>query len=247
MARHFLLVEKSDMMRKILHTRILANINDAVISEVHSNDEIFEHIEKNPCNLVLSSWDVTDPEGLNLVKNLQQHEKGKAIPCIILIGDDAKYESQVVAAGIKEYLRLPCSPDLFTETINRVCNPVALRRSRRFSPADTLAYIEQRTAMANGKVLNISAGGLLCDLNYDQAFNFAEPMMMSVVLLLDGKDETIEGLFSVMSSLTVIERNADFTAKRLRLGVAFVNTPEATRQRLEGLLEKTEQNSDTSC
>ena len=243
MARHFLLVEKSDLMRKILHTRILANINDAVISEVLSNDEVIAHIEKNPCNLVLSSWDVTDPKGLDLVKNMRQHEKGKSIPCIILIGDEAKYENQLMAAGIKEFLKMPCSPQLLTETINRVCNPVSLRASRRFSPPDTLVYIEQRTAIANGKVLNISAGGLLCDLDYDQAFNFLEPVMMSVVVLLEGKDERVEGLFAVMSNLKVIERNSDFTTKQLRLGVAFVNTPKATLQTLESLLEKADQSS----
>ena len=44
MARHFLLVEKSETMRRILHARILANIDDAVISEVNNDDEVFGHI-----------------------------------------------------------------------------------------------------------------------------------------------------------------------------------------------------------
>jgi DNA-binding NarL/FixJ family response regulator len=245
MARHFLLVEKSETMRKIFHSKILANIDDAVISDVSGNGDVFHHIEQNPCHLVLCSWDVTDPEGFNLVHELKRHAKGKSIPCImLLLGDDDKYEEQVVAAGIKDYLKMPCPPKLLSDTINRVCNPVNLRASKRYSLADTIALLEQRTADTKGEVLNVSTGGLLCDLDYDENFNFAEPMMMSVVIRTEGAEETVEGLYSIMTNLKVLARNADYTPRKIRIGVTFVNTPKETKSRLEALLEKTEQSNE---
>ncbi|MDD5760109.1 MAG: hypothetical protein PHI06_13620, partial [Desulfobulbaceae bacterium] len=63
MARNILIVDESEMMRRVLHARVHASLDDAVIYEANGVDEASNFVRKNTVHLVLYSWDIQDEDG----------------------------------------------------------------------------------------------------------------------------------------------------------------------------------------
>jgi hypothetical protein len=169
--------------------------------------------------------DVVDHLGFELYAELRL--SGKEIPFVMLFGKQEKYLKLAKKHGLVEYLVMPCSAKLLTDTINRVCNPASLRRSQRYSAPGTVAVIEQGRLAVAAEVVNISDGGLLCEFDAQPLISLALPVMMTVTFAIEGKEFVARGLYSVMGNMKVVERYSDFTPKRVRAGFVFVVATEA--------------------
>lgn len=225
MVRKILVVDESATMRRIIHAMILANLNDAVVDEVANKEEALTWLAANPCHLILCSLDVVDLRGFELHAELQQG--GKEIPFVMLFAKQEKYLQMAKQQGVAEYLIMPCNAKVLTDTINRVCNPVSLRRTQRYSAPGTTALIEQGRLGVEAVVVNISEGGVLCELEATPALNLAAPVMMAVTFTIDGKAVVAAGLYSIMGNMKVVERHSDLTPKLIRVGFVFIVVAEA--------------------
>lgn len=225
MVRKILVVDESSTMRRIIHTMILANINDAVVEEVANKSEALTWLASKDCHLILCSLDVVDLRGFELYRELQ--ESGKEIPFVMLFAKQEKFLQMAKQHGLAEYLLMPCSAKVLTDTINRVCNPVSLRRSTRYSAQGTTATIEQGRVAVEADVINISEGGVLLEFDHRPELNLTAPVMMAVSFTIEGKKLVAPGLYSTMGNMKVVERHSDLTPKRFRAGFVFVVTTAA--------------------
>ena len=225
MVRKILVVDESATMRRIICAMILSNINDAVVDEVANKDEALAWLGQRDCHLILCSLDVVDFLGFELFRELRQ--EGRDIPFVMLFGKQEKYLKMAKQHGLEEYLVMPCSAKVLTDTINRVCSPVSLRRWQRYSAPGTRAVIEQGPLLLAAEVVNISEGGVLCEFDSQPVLNLAAPVMMAVTFVMEGREFVAAGLYSLMGNIKVVERYSDLTPKRYRAGFVFVAAAEA--------------------
>jgi len=224
MARHILIVDESDMMRRVLQARILSNLDDAVISGAKDIDQAAHILNNNTVHLILYGWDIQDEAGLQFCKKAASGGDGSPpIPFLLLIGDKKEHVAMTAELVGRSYLSMPCSPEALARAIDRICYPAQLRQTKRYSINNTSAVINQRQVRMESVVLNVSTGGALCEFELDPQFNSAFPVMLSMQFDGEGGPATINGLGAVATNMLVITRHEDQTSKRLRMGFKFVN------------------------
>jgi len=221
MARHILIVEESDMMRRVLQARILSHIDDAVLSEARDLEQANHVMGANPVHLILYSWDIQDEKGLQYCLASAAGKKGAPVPFLFLISDKKEHVAMAEELVGNAYQVLPCSGEVLARSIDRICSPVKLRQAKRYSIQDTHATIMQRQIQMEAEVVNLSAGGSLCEFDLDPQVNYAYPLTMSV-RFGGGQDEAVNDLGVVATNMLVISRHADQTPKRVRMGFKFL-------------------------
>lgn len=241
MARHILIVDESDMMRRVLQARILANLDDAVISEASTIEQATRIMDANTVHLILYSWDIQDEMGLQFCQETAAGKNGPAIPFLFLISDKREHVAMAEELVANAYLVMPCAPEVLARTIDRVCSPVKLRQAKRYSISDTRALIEQRQVQVESQVLNVSVGGALCEFELDPLLNSAFPVLLSIQFSGEEEQETVKELSAVATTMLVITRHSDQTPKRIRLGFKFVHLTDTAKATLARVLAQAEE------
>lgn len=229
MARHILIVEESGMMRRVLQARILSTIDDAVISEASAIAQATQIMDTSTVHLILYSWDIQDEMGLQFCKESEAGRNGAPTPFLFLINDKEEHVAMAADLVGNSYLVMPCTAEALASAIDRVCSPVKLRQTKRYSISDTRAIIEQRQVQVEAQVMNLSAGGSLCEFELDPNLNGAFPMTMSIHFSGDDGQETVSDLTVVATNMLVLTRHNDQTPKRIRMGLKFVHLPDTAR------------------
>lgn len=241
MARHILIVDESDMMRRVLQARILANLDDAVISEANGVAQAKHFLKKNTAHLILYSWDIQDEEGLQFCKNAAAGNIGAPVPFLFLISDNKEYIEMASDLVGQAYLTMPCSADALSQAIDRICSPVKLRQTKRYSINDTRAVISQRQTRMEASVVNVSAGGALCEFELDSQFNNAFSVSMSIQFNTEEGPVTISALSAVATNMLVITRHEDQTAKCLRMGFKFIHLTDSAKKTFDQIFTQLEE------
>ena len=241
MARTILLVEKSITMRKIISGMILADIDDARIIEADSVGAAEKQLAQNECHLVLFSWDSTESEWQNFFEKAKGGKEGYDIPFVLLTSKgQEKYIQPPIESVIAEYMFIPCEAKEMTELVNRVCNPIEMRVAARYSVANTSVLLTQGSKTWDGRLVNVSSGGMLCDVEYVEDLKWASPFMISLVFH-DNNEIAIKGLYSLMNRLRVNETHPDFTPKQIRCAFRFLTVPEGCESTLESIFRQEEE------
>lgn len=242
MARRIMIVDRSGSLRRILKNMILANINDAEVVEIADADEARERLGSDPGDfLVLFSGESVSDEWLDFVRQSLTCS-GRCPLVFVLFTSRAKQDllKKVKEAGVKERLAIPCTPESLTEIVNRAYNPLILRDDRRYSIPDTVAAFDQRGQSFRAAVINISKGGMLCEMAYDDAFKWAAPVMVTVTFTAAflGDQVNAGGLYSTVSRLSVQSAYPDFSPKSVRIAMQFITVPPEALKALEGIFAK---------
>lgn len=237
MIRHILLVESSAVMRRILHGKIMANLNDTCVAEAQDEGEALDYLSGNSCHLVLFSCDGQE-RGLSRFQAALRERGGNTPPLLLLTSHPENVPKECSAS---EKLSLPCSAWVLTETINRACNPVSLRRSKRYSFAGAKVRIQQKTFCFEGDLINISHGGLLCELDWSDDFRWGLPLVVETEIPSGGAAQVTGGFYAKCVNLSLIASNPDFSPRKVRAALAFVHVPPPARDQLEAVFAGAEQ------
>lgn len=240
MARNILIVDRSASMRRILAAMVLGNVNDAVLSQASDYEEAAKVVKEQGCHVLISTWESSDAKALAFFQTIQGKTADRqGIPVVALVAKEQAGKLEK-AAGVEQLL-MPCSAEALAAAINRACNPVRLRQSKRYSLPETTAILEQGDAQATATVINISSGGLLCELDYPGHLNCAMPVMVSVVFNLQGEELKAPEILSAFTGMKVIGRNPDHSPKRIRLAFYFITVPRAAATALARVFVHAEQ------
>ncbi len=241
-----MILDRSASMRKIIKTMIQATVNDAAISEAQDAEDAMQLVEEGQFHLVLFTKESSNTGWLEFAqKRLALPDPQKTNFVLLSSSSRQDYFKKIKAYGIQEHLQIPCSPNMLGELITRICNPFILRGARRYSSPNSVAVIEQGAGASEAEVINISGGGFLCELDSPEHFNWAAPFMVTLEFETESGPMNIKGLFSVLSRLIVVDSNADYTPRRVRLACRFINVPEEGRARLDQLFSQIERQEET--
>lgn len=234
MARKILVVDSSATMRRIICDMILANVNDAELAEASDAEEAWKRMGEEDFHLMLFSWEPSGDDWLDFFKRLREKPAEEQAAALLLTSDVKRsYVQKALDAGVAEYLLIPFTPAELTGTMTRVCNPVTLRHSNRYSLPGTTAVLQQEQKSFKASVINISKGGLLCALDYDPDYKWMAPVMINVTFRIEGEEITATDLFSLPGRFSIVETNPDFTPRKIKIACHFFKVPPAAKKVLE--------------
>lgn len=234
MARQILIVDQSNSMRRIIKNMIIAEVNDAEISESHDVGEARERLKTRDFHLVLFSRESSSQDWLDLIKK-RRETAGMEKPAFVLFTSSKQkgvYE-EFVPYGVKEHITIPCSPHELGEIVNRACSVFALRSGRRYSLPAATAILEQGASSVTAELVNFSEGGMLCELTRVEAYSWSAPTMVTLNLPFENEKVVATGLFSTTTRLSISESFADHTPKRVRIAFRFITVPSETKRALD--------------
>ena len=209
-------------MRGILKSRIHANLSDIVLFEAANQKEALKFLKKTVCHLVLFAWEAEDAEWEKFFRDIKEIT-GVQIEKFLLITPDSDGDdiTQALELGIREHLVIPCSDTMLVETITRICNPASLRITKRYSIPGSKALIEQGAQVFQANIINISQGGILCEIDYSDDFIWNEPVMITASFNKIEEGIAVTGLSAGLVRITVLNPNAAGKQKRLRIAYIF--------------------------
>lgn len=247
MSRKFIIIDRSPALRKIIGAKIRANLDDVQLLEAETPERGLALMQDHRCHLVIYLWDGFDVHGLALYDKLRDLPADRQIPFLLLTTSEGEETLRLIEEkAIPEHLILPCPSRQFAETLNRVCNPVTLRRDKRYAVQDTIFLLEQRGHALQGNVINASLGGMLCELPFSENFNWSLPASASINFFVDGKNIVAPHLYSTVVQLTVTHRHPDFSPRKLRVSFRFLQIPEESHLALNQVFSQLEMMEEMS-
>ncbi len=233
MARKILIADASPTMRKILSSLVQANLSDIQLGEAKNAHEAWECLQQDEYHLLLFSWRSSGEAWLDFFQKLEKHRSARTAAILLTSNSSLPYVQDALDAGVAEALTIPCSRIDLASAINRVCNPITLRRNTRYSFKDTTAVLQQEGRKYHASVINIGKGGLFCELDYLDGFNPFTPVTITVNFQLEERQVVANGLYSVLVRFSVLENDADYSPSRIRLAYRFTLVPPAIQEIFE--------------
>lgn len=241
MARNIIIMDSSASMRRIIRTMIQATVNDAVVSEAHDAEEAQGLVEDAHYHLVIFSRESSNKKWLEFAQKRLALPEGQRTNFILFTSSEKQdYLEELKRYGIEEYFTIPCAPNDLGKIITRLCTHFAMRKARRYSVPDTIASLEQGSNIFSAEVINFSEGGLLCELDAPSQLHWFMPAMIGMEFNLEGAILKVSGLYSVARRLLVVETNADYSPRRIRLACRFINVPEESKKQLAQVFREIE-------
>nr|CRH07456.1 Chemotaxis protein cheY, chemotaxis regulator transmitting signal to flagellar motor component. regulator of chemotaxis and motility [Candidatus Magnetococcus massalia] len=113
-----LIVDDSSVMRKIV-TRGLRQAGFAIdeILEAGDGQKGLEVLKANPCDLILSDWNMPNMDGLTFVKEVRKSDQ-TPIVMVTTEGGEGKV-NEAIASGANGHIKKPFTPDTLKETLGQ--------------------------------------------------------------------------------------------------------------------------------
>jgi CheY-like chemotaxis protein len=234
MARKILVVDASPMMRTIIRTTIQSNLSDVVVLETNDGQEAVAQIKKEKCDLILSSWELPVLDGVELFWKIREIPERKNIPFVLLTSKEEDEQHPLIKeSGIKYCLPTPFKSQVLVEIINRLCNPISLRASTRYSIPRTEVEIAQSREQYLANMVNISEGGVLCEMDLAEAYNIHLPVVITITFPPDFENLVVRGLHATLVQLNVLSHSVDHTPDKVRIAYKFIQVPSDAQHAMQ--------------
>lgn len=114
MGKSILVVDDSDMMRKLIIKNLKNCGEDLQIHEARDGIHGLDKFNENTIDIIVTDWNMPNMTGLQLIEAIRKTDKGKMVP-IVMITTEGSVEKvkQAVLAGASNYISKPFTPDSF--------------------------------------------------------------------------------------------------------------------------------------
>jgi len=225
-------------MRRALAGVIVAHHHDIRILEAEDWLAAQAQIDAShqPCHLVVYNWDLVSDDWREAARFTADRE----IP-LLVVGPEPGSSSfhLLVDGGLEREQIVPCRREAVVGAIDRLCDPLGLRREQRYIIPGTIARLEQERTTYFGVVIDISRTGMLCDVEYVPAFRWDREMSIRIEFP-GATPRTAEGIRGRVRRLAVIEENPDLSPLIVRLALAFSEVPPAAADVFDAVFAEAE-------
>lgn len=233
MIRQILIVHNSEAIVRTLQSTIDAEINDAAVFTAETVEEAIESVRMFNIHLILYSPTVSSENIIDVYHKIQPLAADLNVPMLILTaGESSGQYDAAIEAGVSGCLELPCAAPFLCRAIDRICSPQRLRGARRYSIPRTSMQLSQPGCRLAGRVINISEGGLLCQIDEPGGFEWAKPSSLILSFELAGERLQIAEIEAVPVNVNVVRSHADYSPAQVRVAFRFVELPPSSKQQI---------------
>jgi two-component system chemotaxis response regulator CheY len=161
-----LVIHHSATIQKVIRRYLLSELTDIDLTEAHSSEDGSELIHDREFDVIICGKEIEDLDGLELFERARASSTNGNAP-FVLITSDSRLESleMVRANGVEHVLVIPFSSRALAEKVQSLCNPRRWRKYDRVCMLGMHASFHINGGDLRGEVINVSCGGLLCDLD----------------------------------------------------------------------------------
>jgi len=161
--KRVLIIHHSREDRQLLKESVIAGSTWIVVKEADSDTEGYQLLQQQNFDVILSS--------LILVNFVKLAAKGTHI--VILIPDDSPEQlAQIKQNGLEHYQIFPGDKEKIRTDLSSVLWDAISRQNPRFKVPDTLMTYRSGKVKLQGKMLDISERGVLCQLEVEKEFQY---------------------------------------------------------------------------
>ena len=237
--RQILLIHESHTMRHILSRYLLSELVDVELAVAKSGVEGLSLLRDRTFHLVICQNEMETVSGVKVHEGMRRTGANRDSVFLLVTASPTEEKlRELHAHGIEHVLGSPFTPMQLSMCVENVCNPRQLRVHTRVHMPEIDAEIRAGDAVYPAHVLNVSAGGVLCER--DETDN-APPVFLRASILLffpekwDGREIETEADLLRLTTHLASQRNT----VSVRTGWRFAKIDEDDRTFLEELCART--------
>lgn len=163
--RKVLVIHHSPTIQKVIKRYLLSELTDIDLTEAQRAEDGNELIHEKAFDVIICGKEIKEIDGLELFERARASSVNGKAP-FVLITSDSRLESleRIRANGVKHVLVIPFSARALGEKVQTLCNPRRWRKYDRVCMMGLHASFHVNGGDLLGEVVNVSCGGLLCDL-----------------------------------------------------------------------------------
>lgn len=125
MAYNILIVDDSALMRQVIaKTLNVAGVEIGKLLEAANGREALELLRQDWIDLVFSDINMPEMNGLELLRLINEDEMLKTVPVVVISTDRSDTRAaELKAAGVKEIVRKPFTPETLKAVVDRLLAP----------------------------------------------------------------------------------------------------------------------------
>ncbi len=240
--RNFLLVHASRSIRTMIKKYVLAELGDVEVFESDNGDVALHLLSNHVFDLVICDSDLTDMDAIDFRRKAREASSSESGVDFIALCGTTDEKDRLAEAGFKHIVPLPFNPKEFVGIIGEICNPRKMRQTHRYHIPDSKAVISVWGMEAEGKMINISQGGVLIEVSGDRSeLLLQNNPKLTLKIKGPGGYYDIKLLPAKLARLSASEWNEDFKPIVMRVAFIFQNLNQHAEAELEQIIKMAEE------
>lgn len=241
MLRNILLIHETKMIRTVIRSYILSEMSDVAIEEFSSAQKSVKAFDNTHYDIVFAGRKMKAMDCITLISHMRNSTMNEATPFVIVSSGEMSEEIQgELEEGRDFYLTMPFKPNHLSDLIDKLSDPRRLRKHQRVSIAGTLAQLHLENGDVEGDIVNISKGGILCDVINREGYNdLLRDLNMSLLFPMRHDHAVIRDIWCKLLRIVVLTWGHNNYPDRLRIVWEFVSMDDNERNKLNNLIDST--------
>lgn len=172
MSRDLLIIHYSQATTQILKKFVYSEIADFEISETHTAEDAIMAVKNKKYAAIICGNELPDLTGVEIHNLCRRNSENHDTPFILITSSPTKQNYEIFQQNdIRHVLAMPFKPIELANELDKACNPRKHRVDERVPMSDAKATITFSDGTISAYVVNISIGGILCDVKFDKNFD----------------------------------------------------------------------------
>jgi CheY-like chemotaxis protein len=227
-----LMVDDMASVRKFTRFGLEKNHPNLEIQEASNGKEAQAMLEQEKYDLVLCDWEMPVMSGSELLTWIRKHSAAKETPFIMVTArNDKESVINALQAGVSGYVVKPFTIEGLIQKMTEVNRKFDRRQYERYDISGD-ANLQFNDRIARGVLLDLSMGGLLCNVPRDNPIpNILEKVLSDIKLNNSAKMTGIEGFV-----IRVQAAEAFLNSEYIKIAVKFMDMADKKSKELKDLL-----------
>lgn len=163
--RRILIIHESAVFQNIIKRTLTAEVPDVDLHVSSSSRDALKRLDKELFDMVISANEMEYKNGTEIYELMTESGRHKKTAFLLLTTEiDAHKQKLFKEKGIANVLVLPFKPGKLSKAVEELSHPREWRLHRRIEIANTQVIITGEKNVIPVHIVNLSLGGMLCDL-----------------------------------------------------------------------------------
>jgi len=240
MLKKILIIHDEGVLLKVIKNSINKEFLDLHIDTVLAVDELGYLLTENKYDFILCKGELDDVKIYDIKKFIDDTEKNSKTPFVVMTSCySEKTRNELIEIGVEHILPLPFDSYLLRSLISKVTNQSSLRQHERFIIPGTDGIININNSEIMASILDISAGGVFCAIEYSTMsfdINLMNTCGFYILFPEDYNNIAIKGIKATPVRVIVKSYYSDNSPKLVEIAYKFFDVSFKEQKTLEIVL-----------
>jgi CheY-like chemotaxis protein len=235
-----LVIHGSELLRKVLVSYAMAEINDARVETSGTPSEGLSRLAEKKFDAVICALDMPGMDGLVFKSEMRKTGFNEATPMILLTpGATEEDHLRMIEAGVEQCLSVPYTRGDLARAVEALVDQRQKRGEQRIGLEGTAAVLRQNQSLVTGHVINLCTNGMLIEVEWPDLSCVGLKASDTTLIFPPHYDSVnIEHLQTKLLRFTVITWYPDASPHLVRMARQILDAPPVSRTLLNDILKQ---------